>query len=162
MQQISQAIEAVIPSLSENARVQGKDRLLALKELLLDRLRRSQDSLADLSTANRQLRQENQEMADIVQENQLRIEGLEEDLISKLLAENKRFRRLLDELDGETHESARLAKNMITKVVKRDFENQRLWKIKKRLTREMINSEKELYDQMELLYSALHQGNNYN
>lgn len=162
MQQISQAIEAVIPSLSENARVQGKDRLLALKELLLDRLRRSQGSLADLSTANRQLRQENQEMADIVQENQLRIEGLEEDLISKLLAENKRFRRLLDELDGETHESARLAKNMITKVVKRDFENQRLWKIKKRLTREMINSEKELYDQMELLYSALHQGNNYN
>lgn len=162
MQQISQAIEAVIPSLSEDARVQGKDRLLALKELLLDRLRRSQDSLADLSAANRQLRQENQEMADIVQENQLRIEGLEQDLISKLLAENKRFRRLLDELDGETHESARLAKNMITKVVKRDFENQRLWKIKKRLTREMINSEKELYDQMELLYSALHQGNNYN
>ena len=162
MQHVNQIIEAVIPTLQEDFRSQGKEHLLGLKELILKRLKNSSERMKDLSTINNQLRQENDEMVDISEENKIKIEGLEEDLVSKLLSDNKRFRKLLDELDGETHESAKLAKNLITKVVKRDFENQRLWKIKKRLTKEMINSEKELFDQMELLYSALNGSNFYN
>lgn len=162
MQRVNQVIEGVIPTLQEDFKSQGKEQLLSLKELLLQRLKKSLNNMKDLKTINTQLRQENDEMLDISEENKLKIEGLEDDLVSKLISENKRFRRLLEELDGETHESAKLAKNLITKVVKRDFENQRLWKIKKRLTREMINSEKELFDQMELLYSALNGTSFYN
>lgn len=155
MQTVNRIIETVIPTLQENFRSSGKEHLLSLKEMTLQRLKKSADNMKDLKTINKQLRQENEEMMDISEENKTKIEGLEEDLMSKLISENKRFRKILDELDGETHESAKLAKNLITKVVKRDFENQRLWKIKKRLTREMINAEKELFDQMELLYCAL-------
>jgi cell shape-determining protein MreC len=155
MQTVNRIIEGVIPTLQEDFRTNGKEQLLSLKELILQRLKKSADGMKDLQTINKQLRQENDEMVDISEENKTKIEGLEEDLMSKLISENKRFRKILDELEGETHESAKLAKTLITKVVKRDFENQRLWKIKKRLTREMINSEKELFDQMELLFSAL-------
>lgn len=162
MQRVNQVIEGVIPTLQEDFRSQGKEQLLSLKELILQRLKKSLNNMKDLKTINTQLRQENDEMLDISEENKLKIEGLEDDLVSKLVSENKRFRRMLEELDGKTHESAKLAKNLITKVVKRDFENQRLWKIKKRLTREMINSEKELFDQMELLYSALNGTSFYN
>ena len=144
MQRVNQIIEGVIPTLQEDFRSQGKEQLLSLKELILQRLKKSSNTMKDLKTINNQLRQENEEMLDISEENKLKIEGLEDDLVSKLIHENKRFQKLLKELDGETHESAKLAKNLITKVVKRDFENQRLWKIKKRLTRQMINSEKEL------------------
>lgn len=155
MRHVDSTVEEVIPSLEEAGRARGKEQLLGLKEGLLASLKRAAESIAGLGAANAQLRQENQELLDVTEEHKLKIEGLEEDLLSKLLGENKRFRRLLDELDGETHESARLAKNMITKVVKRDLENQRLWKIKKRLTRQMVAAEKELFDQMELLFSSL-------
>ena len=155
-QTVGKLVEEVIPCVKEDSRTTARKQLLSLKELVLQRLKMSADSSKDLRTVNRQLRQENDELLDMAEENKAKIDGLEDDLLAKLLSENSRFARLLDELDGETHESARLAKSLITKVVKRDFENQRLWKIKKRLTREMINSEKELFDQMELLYTALH------
>lgn len=101
------------------------------------------------------MQEENKEIIEMNEELKARVDGLEEDLNDKLLGENKRLRRLVEKLDAENSESAKLAKGLISKVVKRDFENQRLWKIKKRLSREMMDTEKSLYDQMDLLYSAL-------
>lgn len=155
MVQVDNITEAIMPFLRTDTRSTGKEKLLGLKEMLLQRLKTNSEDMKSLKDINKQLRQENDDLIDISEENKIRIEGLEEDLMTKLIADNKRLRKLMDDLEGKANESAKLAKNLITKVVKRDFENQRLWKIKKRLTKEMVNNEMELYDQMNLLHSTL-------
>lgn len=152
---VEQTIENLIKCLLPERRLEGKNQLLSLKKTLNQRLRANLDANRSRKDGINKLQMENKEMLEINEELKARVDGLEEDLNDKLLGENKRLRRLVEKLDNENSESAKLAKGLISKVVKRDFENQRLWKIKKRLSKEMMDNEKTLYDQMDLLYSAL-------
>ena len=155
LNEVNNIIENVILTLQHEKRVEGKDKLLGLKEKMMSKLKSSSDKIDSMNENNKLLIKENEDLNELSEENKIRIEGLEADLGNKLLKENKKLKKLIDKLDSEESETSKMVIDLYKQVMSGTLDNQRMWKMKKTMTKEMMNNEYELYGQMEILYSAL-------